>query len=483
MMSDLKLYSVNWQDGMLITQKHLKEQEGFFEDLARWYARSGSDTYGLVRRSVTGQPALALNVSQTGGRVIVEVVRCQALTADGSYIEINESTSPTVRGEGDLVEGPIPVYLVVNADAKQQIGEPDPAEEVPRMPYLSASYTLHLGAAPSVPEGSFIQIAEYVAGGAEVRPSPSFFPPCISLNAEDSLHAKATDFRNRLETLLALASRAHMAVVTENALAGEKTELQVAFRETLHQFVFQLAANLDSFVVGRNAAHPIVMVVLFKRLVRVFSASLNLYPGLKDYLNEKFFVKILKTDLRQFVSSLDSFLLAEYDHRKLGAQVKAIDEILGTLKQVMEFLGQVKSDQLGAQAVATDMLTYKGRTYRLVDHAKSRLERMGELSYLIVDASDARKVADCIILLGKDLYSQNEWLSMQIRLGMNQARALGETDPVDIDVTTYGNKVALHPRDMFETSGVKQYALMFRGSFDPQRMAELGKMDLQIYAV
>jgi len=468
---------------MLITQKHLKEQESFFEDLARWYGRTGSDAFGLVRRSVSGQPALSLNVSQTGGRVRVEVARCQAITADGSYVEINESTAPVVRGEGELVNGSIPVYLAVAPGAKQQVGEPDPEEEIPRLPYLSPSYVLHIGAAPNLPEGSYLQIAELIFGGAEVTLSPDFFPPCVSLNADDTLHRKATDFRNRLETLLALASRAHMAVVTENALAGEKTELQVAFRETLHQFVFQLAANLDSFVIGRNAGHPIGMVVLFKRLVRVFSASLNLYPGLKDYLNEKFFVKILKTDLRQFVSSLDSFLLAEYDHRQLGAHIKAIDGILGTLKQVMEFLGQVKSEQLGAQAVATDMLTYRGKTYRLVDHSASRLERMGELSYLIVDALQPRKVADCVILIGKDLYGQNEWLSMQIRLGMNQARALGETDPVDIDVTTYGNKVAMHPRDMFEASGVKQYALMFRGSFDPQKMADLGKMDIQIYAV
>jgi hypothetical protein len=480
-MSDFKLYSVNWQDGMLITQRHLKDQEDFFENLARWYAQSGGDAYGLVSRN--GQHALSLNVSQSGGRVKVEVVRCEAVTADGSYIEINESTAPTIKAEGEIAEGRIPVYLAVERGAKQQVGEADPEEEVPRLPYLSPGYSLHVGTPPSGPENSYLQLAELVAGGAEIAPATDFYPPCMSLYADANLYQQATDFRNRLETLLALASRAHMAVVTENALAGEKTELQVAFRETLHQLVYHLAANLDGFVIGRNAGHPIQMVLTFKRLFRVFSASLNLYPGLKDYLNEKLFVKVLKADLRQFVSSLDSFLLAEYDHRNLGVHVTAIAEILGTLKRVMEFLGQVKSDQLGAQAVATDMLTYRGKTYRLVDHTACRLEQMGELSYLIVDAAEARKVGDCAILISKDLYSQNEWLAMQIRLGLNEARALGETDPVDIDTTTYGNKVALHPRDMFEMSGVKQYALMFRGAFDPQKMADLGKMDIQIYAV
>lgn len=482
-MSDFKLYSVNWQDGMLITQKHLKDQETFFEDLGRWYAVSGGDCYGLVRKAPAGKPALSLNLSQSGGQVRVEVARCQALTADGSYIEINESTTPVVRAEAPLADSKLPLYIAVHPGAKQQVGEPDPQEEVPRLPYLSPGYSLHLGAAPNFPDGSFLQIAELTVSGGEVTYADSYYPPCVNLYAEERLAQKTIEFRNRLEVLLALASRAHMAVVTENALAGEKTELQVAFRETLHQLVYHLASSLDAFVVGRNAGHPAQMVITFKCLFRVFSASLNLYPGLKDYLNEKLFVKVLKADLRQFVSGLDSFLLAEYDHRNLGAHVTAIDKLLGTLKQVMEFLGQVKSDQLGKQAVATDMVTYRGKTYRLVDHVGSKLERMGELSYLIVDAAEGRSVADCVILISKDIYSQNEWLAMQIRLGLNQARALGETDPVDVDTTTYGNKVALHPHDMFGSAGVKRYALMFRGAFDPQKLAELGKMDLQVYAL
>ncbi|MEW5992961.1 MAG: hypothetical protein AB1744_01010, partial [Candidatus Zixiibacteriota bacterium] len=98
-MSDLHLYSVNWQDGMLLTQQHLKDQEKYFEELTRWYAIDVGDQYGLVRKNFSGKPALMLNLSLSGNRVSVEVVRCQAVTADGGVIEINESNRATVKAQ------------------------------------------------------------------------------------------------------------------------------------------------------------------------------------------------------------------------------------------------------------------------------------------------------------------------------------------------------------------------------------------------
>ncbi len=90
-MSDLNLYSVNWQDGMLLNQSHLKDQEKYFEEAARWYFSGASDNYGLIKRSPSGQPALNLIASVNGNRLSVEIRRCQAITPNGSYIEINES--------------------------------------------------------------------------------------------------------------------------------------------------------------------------------------------------------------------------------------------------------------------------------------------------------------------------------------------------------------------------------------------------------
>ncbi|SYZ72874.1 hypothetical protein TRIP_C20989 [Candidatus Zixiibacteriota bacterium] len=482
-MSDLNLYSVNWQDGMLITRQHLKDQEKYFEDLIRWHHLDVGDRYGLVKKSFDGKAALALNSLVSGNRLRVEMLRCQAVTPDGTYINIQESGQNPVRADFSISGAAVPVFISVDASGKQPVGDPDPGEDLPRVPYMVNGYAIHLGAPPNLPDGSFLQVAELLINGSEVKPSPNYFPPCLSVGADEQLAAKVSDFRNRLENLLSLSSRAYMAVSATGALAGESTNLQVAFKETTYLLVYHLAATIDDFVVGRNAIHPMHLVIQFKKLFRIFSTLMNLQPGLKDYLNEKFFSKELNSEIGRFMAAVDNFILAEYNHRQLGGHIQAIDNLLNILRGAIGFLAQTKREQLGEQAVATDSLTYQGRTYRVSPFSSTRLEQIGELSYLMVDVASPRAVADSVVLMSKDLFSVAEWNNMQVRLGLNDARGLGETDPVDVDVTTFGNKVALHPRDMMRSSAVRQITLIFRGARDNTKFQNLGKMDLIIYTM
>ncbi len=482
-MSDLDLYSVNWQDGMLISQSHLKDQEKYFIELARWYALRTGDNYGLIRKSFTGKPALTLNNSVSGNRLRVEVVRCQAVTSDGSYIEINESTGDVIRAEVDISETTIPVYIGADNTSKKLVGDPDPAEDVPRVPFRVSNYVVHLGQPPNLPEGQFIEVAKLSISGNEVGYAEDYYPPCLSVNADERLSLKATDFRDRMEGLLKLSSRAYMAVTASGALSGASTKLQVAFKDTVHLMMYNIATNLDEFIVGRNAMHPLTMVIQFKKLFRTISSLVNLQPGLKDYMNEKYFGKELGTEIDQFLSAIDAFLLTEYDHRDLGGQIHSIEDIFNNLRGMLGFLAQTKPSELGEQAVATETLTYSGKTYRNVAYGATKLEQVGELSYLSINITEPRPIADIVSLISKDLFPDSEWRNMQVRLGINDARGLGETDPVDVDVVTFGNKVALHPRDMLKSSSVRQLTMIFRGAGDARKFAELGKMDLIIYVV
>ncbi len=482
-MSDLNLYSVNWQDGMLVTQQHLRDQESYFENLARWYGVSVGDRFGLVRKSFDGQPALMMNVSVAANRLVVDMVRCQAVTPDGSVIEVNQASHGSLRSEIDVSESVVPVYVGISAPSKRETGEPDPAEDPPRHPYLAGNYSVHLGKPPQLPQGRFLQVAELAVASEDVRHAEFFYPPCLSAHADERLTQKVVDYRNRLENLLALCSRAFAAIYSEGSLADQKTGLQEAFKQTIYQFAYHLSASLDLFVVGKNSGHPLHMVLFFKRLFRVLTTLLNLQPGLKDYLNERFFVKEGGSDVGRFMSSVDAFLLAEYDHQRLGSHLKDIDGILGTLRAMMGFLAQVKKDQLGHQAVATDSLTYHGQTYRSFDYSNVQVERVGELTYLLISAAQPGSVTDAVVLMNKDLCSAAEWSTMQVRLGLNEARGLGETDPVEIDAVTYSAKVALHPQDMLATPSVKQFTLVFRGAVDPEKFTGLGKMDLIVYTI
>ncbi len=480
-MSDMRLHSVNWQDGMLISQQHLKDQDHYFENLMRWYAQSPADNFGLARMSGDGDDVLSLNISVAGGRLQVELVRCRALTPGGHFVDVNETLQNLVRAETNANDGQLAVFLSVNTENKREVGDPDPKEAVPRLPYLAGNYSLHFGQPPSVPASSYLQIARLIIADNVVSHDESYYAPCLTLSADTRLHQKAGDLRNRLENLLSLSSRAYQAITTAGALSDESSSVQIAFKEMMYQMALVISSLLDDFVVGRNSRHPLQTVILFKRLFRVFTTMLSLHPGLKDYLNARFFTKQTDTEIGGFLSSIDSFLMADYNHFNLGGQFKEIENTMGTLRALFGFLAQLKKEQLGPQAIATESLTYRGKTYDAAKFSSHRVEQMGELSYLVMDFATPTAVSDAIALIAKDIFTIPEWNNMQVRLGLNEARGLGETDPVDVDATTYGDKVALHPEDMLKSSAVMQMTLIFRGARDASKLQAMNQTDLLMY--
>jgi len=480
-MSHFRLYSTNWQDGMLITEQHLKDQEKYFEELLRWYKADPHLNYGLVCNTSTNEPSLSLNCLATTGKLQVTVTNCQAITPDGSPISITGDLGYTVRAETPLEDGEIPVYIAIE-NTKMETGEPDPEEEIPRIPYRVQSYKVYLNDQPAA-AGKTLQVAHLIISGNEVGHSNQFFPPCLTVNADLNLSEKAVDFRNRLENLLSLGSRAYSAISSGTMLSGEKTELQAAFKNTVYRIIYHLASSLDQFRVGRISQHPLEMSIYFKRLFRVVSTLFSLEPALKDYLNEKHFTKERKTDIGKFLGAVDSFLLAEYDHSNIGSQVTMIENNLTELRGVLGFLAQTKKEELGREAMASETLTYSGRTYRLAPYGEYRVEQVGELSYVLLNLEKPQQVSDVVVLMSKDLFDVSEWSRMQVRLGLNEARGLGETDPIEIDTTEFGAKVALKPQDMLQTPQVSRITLIFRGASNPSKFEELGKLDLMAYTM
>lgn len=483
-MSDFKLYSVNWRDGMLLSQAHLAAQEEYLESRDRWYAVTGADRWGLMHGHGTdAHTALGMNLTAGSERLRVEVTRCRAMTPGGWLIDIGEAASGPLSAEVELSGEQIGVYVGIDDPVKRETGEPNPDEDPPRHPWRTSNYFVLLGEKPPLSRDRWIQVALLAAEGSEVEPVRDYYPPCLSTHADERLDKAAHDLRNRLENLLSLSSRAFVAINADGSLSAEKTSLQDAFKQTVYQFASHLSASLDTFVVGRNGRHPIEMVVFFKRLFRVFSTALNLQPVLKDFLNEKFFTREAGTEAGRFLATIDSFVMADYDHNAIGRHMREIDQILGVLRGLFGFFAQVKKEQLGAQAVASDSITYRGQSYRVASYSDVQVETLGELNYLVINLPEPRELSDITVLLNKDLFNAAQWSGMQVRLGLNEARGLGETDPVDIDTGTYDAKVALHPQDMLKSPSVRQLTLIFRGAADAERFTGLGKMDLSVYAI
>lgn len=476
-MSDFNLYSINWQDGMLLTQEHLRSQERYAEELARRYGTPIGDRWGLIRFGASSRLALTLNAVVNGDRLRIELAHCQAITPDGYVIHISQADGQPVRTTVAATEGEIPVFVSINPDAKVETGNPDPSEEIPRMPFRAAAYVLHAGNRPEIPAGRIVPIATLVVHEKEVRLSPTYFPPCVTLFSDEQLNQKAGELRNRLETLLSIGNRAYQT------LSGEGSDLKADLKETIYQFVSYLSSTLDDFVVGRNAGHPLMLLAFHKKLFRTFQTLLNLRPGVRDYLHDRYFVKEAQSDISRFMSQIDDFLMTEYNHENIGGHVRSIETLLDLVKGLLGYMAHVKEEQLGPQAMATESLTYRGKTYKQSPYGQTRVEQLGDLTYLEILLTDPRSMKDLVVLLSKNAVAVTDWTAMHVRLGLNEARGLGETDPVAVDTTSYGDKVALHPHDMLQSQSVRKLTLIFRGIRDASAFQRLTGSDLIVYAV
>ncbi len=476
-MSDFNLHSVNWQDGMLLTQEHLRLEEQYCEELVRRGGIPLGDRWGLVRFGGSSRVALTINAAVSGDRLRIELIHCQVITPDGYIVHISQAENRPVRATVAASEGEIPVFVSVNPAEKVETGNPDPSEEIPRLPFRAASYTLHAGKRPDVPAGRLVQVATLVVQQHEATVSSNYIPPCVTLFSDERLHQKAGELRNRLETLLSTGNRAYQT------LGGEGTELKADLKDTVHQFVSYLSSTLDDFVIGRNAGHPLSLLLFHKKLLRTFQTLLNMRPAVRDYLHERYFVKEAGMDISRFMSSVDDFLMTEYNHENIGGHVRQIEALLDVIKGLLGYMAHVKEDQLGPQAMATDALAYHGKTYKLAAYSETRVEQLGDLTYLEIYLCDGRPMKDTVVLMAKDTVPAAEWAAMHVRLGLNEARGLGETDPVAVDTTSYGDKVALHPHDMLQSQSVRRLTLIFRGIRDTAAFERLRGSDLIVYAV
>ncbi len=472
-MSEFRLRSVNWQDGMLVSRNHLADQERYFEELSRWYGRPVGDNYGLIPSSDGG--ALEYHASLRGSAVRVEVTRCHAVTEDGSLIEIAPGEGGVVIGEAEGVTEAIGVWVVIAAEAKKQVGQADPNEPVPRLPYCVPAYEVHVGQQPSVSQARCVQIAQLEVSGDSLVESPFYFPPCVSVAAHERLYGKVRELRDRLDSLMTAITR----VASGLTPAGAGADLVSNLRHLVSQLGLHAAARFDTVSLGRNAPHPLTIVNQYKSLFRVLTTLLAYMPGVKDFLTDRFFQKQLRTEYRTFARTIDSFLLAEYTHLDLGRHFEQIDKLLTTLQQLVAFLAQ---GDIAPEPVASDTISYKGLTFAAVSHKECVREDWNDFAIVSLNLTSPVSVSDCVILMEKDLMDQGQWNAINVRIGFGEV-SLGETNPMVIDTTTFGSKVALRGQDMIRVDSAGRAGLWFRGLKDAKQLNNLSEADIKLYIV
>lgn len=417
--SDLKLRSVNWEHGMLLTPDHFLRQERYFDSLFLWTLRYMTNARGLVGPgprvseneigAARYDPVVSLHEDEE--QLTITVSQCRGVTAAGCIIDIDPS-SPVSRSfpKADL-EGvqEAPVYIIATPHEKEAAeGETD--EFNPQM-QTERQWNYRISLQPSADAIPYALVSAQIRRqryGAGYEKNPDFIPACTTMAAHSEL---AAGYRKIVEegTFLAeryaelhRAMREYLILFTER---GIETEVDT---QTV-QFVDRMVAALQDLVYELldYAQPPQRFFGQLRKFLHSAAVYFDLTPGLQTYydtlkeVGETEFIQLINQqkrilrmtrtwrvqddlgiEVRSALASLAALqrleraLEGKYVDFRVSPQLEAMNFVFDRGGNVLYKLAAKPSR---VQGVGDDMVTFFSQL-RLEGRDKYRLILVGELN-------------------------------------------------------------------------------------------------------
>jgi hypothetical protein len=309
---DIKLGSVNWEHGMLLTPDHFLRQERYLDSALLWMLRYATTAFGLVgggprlseaeRGAVRHDPIVALDEDADSLRI--SVTQCRGLTPAGCIVEIDGQHSLECRIPKGELEGVTesPIYITCIPHEKQAVeGEEDqfnPQMKTERRP----AYRLALKvAAGSVPYSMVVARLRRQRYGAGYEKDAEFIPACTSMCSYSELISAWREIVDRVNllseryTALHQAMREFLVLFTER---GIETETDT---ETM-RFVDRMVAALQDcrYEILDPVQPPQTFFIALRRFFHTAAVYLELTPSVQQY-----FETLKETGETEFIAPLE----------------------------------------------------------------------------------------------------------------------------------------------------------------------------------
>ena len=309
---DIKLGSVNWEHGMLLTPDHFLRQEDYLDSAILWMLRYATNAFGLVgggprlpeaeRGAVRHDPIVVLDEDADSLRL--SVTQCRGVTPAGSIVEIDHQHPIHCRIPKGELEGlaESPIYIVCNPHEKEAVdGDVDPCNPQMKTERRQA-YRLSLKVtADSSPHSMVVARLRRQQYGAGYEKDAEFIPACTSICSYSELIAawrKILGLVNLLSeryTALHQAMREFLVLFTER---GIETEGDV---ETM-RFVDRMVAALQDcrYEILDPVQPPQKFFVALRRFFHTAAVYLELTPAAQHY-----FDTLKETGETEFIAPLE----------------------------------------------------------------------------------------------------------------------------------------------------------------------------------
>ena len=344
---DVKLSSVNWEHGMLLTPEHFLRQERYFEAGLIWALRYATSAYGLVgggprlaeveRGAVRHDPVIS--VDEDDQSLGISVTQCRALTPAGCIIDIDPSYPLQRRFQKSELEGVAEagIYIVCDPNEKKvldgTLDEFNPQMKTERRPAYWLSLQVHADSAPYSAAVGRIRRQRY---GAGYEKDPEFIPACTTLVAHSELTnawRKIIDdvtLMTERYTELHRAMREFLVLFTERGIETEVDQETVLFVDRM-----VVALQTCAYDILDPVQTPPQLFGKLRRLFHCAAAYLDLTPAVQQYFDtlketgETEFIAIIEQQKR-ILRTTRSWGI----HDDLAAEVREANGCLGSLQRL-----------------------------------------------------------------------------------------------------------------------------------------------------
>jgi hypothetical protein len=294
-MAKIRLKSVNWEHGMLLTPDHFLRQEQYLESLLFWnigYLTTGSGLVGGGVRlpasdlgAVRHDPTVVLD--ENPDALSLSISKCRGLTPSGLIVEVEEGSVLSERFAKEQLAGVAEavVYVVCDVAEKQKVdGTPDafnPQMRTERM--FSYRITLDVTAAERENAVAVARLRRPSAG-MHYEKDPLYLPACLSLSAHSELTAgwrKISESVNNLAAGYAelhRAMREFMVLFTERGIETEVDRDSLNFAERM-----VMSLQETAYQVLDRTQSPEVFFGSIRKLLHQAATFFDLAPGMQQY--------------------------------------------------------------------------------------------------------------------------------------------------------------------------------------------------------
>lgn len=294
-MESIRLRSVNWEQGMLLTPEHFLRQERYFESLFHWstaYLMRGTGLVGGGIRSGGGEagsvrhdPVVALE--ENVETLSITVSQCRGITASGLIVDIDASAAVSERFPRESLAGVAEALVYVVCDSADRRKTDDVADEFnPQMKTERAfSYRLALDVTAAERQNALvIAHLERPAVGLHYEKDADYVPPCVSLSAHSELTAGWRRIVDAVTTLasgyaeLRRAMREFLVLFTERGIETEVDRDAIDFAERM-----VIALQETAYAVLDRTQSPVHFFGEIRKLLHKAATFFDLAPGMQQY--------------------------------------------------------------------------------------------------------------------------------------------------------------------------------------------------------